>query len=219
MHEELTRVLFALALVLLLARLAGQVATAWKLPPVLGELTVGVLVGNLTLLPGADPLVHTFVGATLCATSVGISARVLQDLLEPLVGVFAPIFFVVVGMRVDLTELMHVDVLALAASLTVVAIIGKQLCGLGVREPGIDRWSVGLGMIPRGEVGMIFAGVGATTLLGSGPVLDPGTYAALILTVFATTIVTPPLLALALERAQSNHSTEAVTTAPSSERS
>ena len=125
----------------------------------------------------------------------------LEVLIEPLVGVFAPLFFVVVGMRVELALLATPAVLTLGAALTVVAVLGKQLCGLGVREPGLVRSAVGIGMIPRGEVGLIFAGVGATTLVMGRPVIDSSTYAALILMVFATTLITPPLLARSLARA------------------
>ena len=59
------------------------------------------------------------------------------------------------------------DILGLAFALTLVAIIGKQICAVGVVERGINRLAVGLGMIPRGEVGLIFAGIGATLMLPS----------------------------------------------------
>ena len=74
-----------------------------------------------------------------------------------------PVFFVLMGMRTDLSAFAAPGVLGLAAALTSVAIIGKQACALGVLAPGVNRLAVGIGMIPRGEVGLIFANIGART--------------------------------------------------------
>src|SRR6185312_9590579 len=67
--------------------------------------------------------------------------------------------FVLMGLKVDLRLFTRLDILGFAALLTVAAIVGKQVCGLAVVERGINRLAVGLGMIPRGEVGLIFAGI------------------------------------------------------------
>ena len=67
-----------------------------------------------------------------------------------------------------------------------------------LREAGVRRLAVGVGMVPRGEVGLIFAAIGSTTLVAGAPLLDAGTYAALVLLVMATTLVTPPSLARTL---------------------
>jgi Kef-type K+ transport system membrane component KefB len=64
------------------------------------------------------------------------------------------------GIQVRLETFAQLSVLGVAAGLTIAAILGKQVCGLGVLEPGVSRLSVGIGMIPRGEVGLIFAGAG-----------------------------------------------------------
>jgi Kef-type K+ transport system membrane component KefB len=74
------------------------------------------------------------------------------------------------------------------------AIIGKQLCGFGIREQGLDRVAVGLGMIPRGEVGLIFASIGASLTLHGKPLIDSATYGAVVIMVVLTTLVTPPLI-------------------------
>lgn len=68
------------------------------------------------------------------------------------------------------------------------------MCGLGVLEPGIDRLAVGVGMIPRGEVGLIFAGIGSTLLLNGHPLFSPTTFSAMVFMVMLTTLMTPPLL-------------------------
>jgi Kef-type K+ transport system membrane component KefB len=97
-------------------------------------------------------------------------------------------------------------ILGLAAALTAAAIIGKQICGLAVLETGLDRVFVGLGMIPRGEVGLIFAGLGTTLVLPDAqgvpvPVIDAGTFGVIVIMVIVTTLVTPPALKRVLGRA------------------
>ncbi|HLL13917.1 MAG TPA: cation:proton antiporter [Pyrinomonadaceae bacterium] len=132
----------------------------------------------------------------------------LHDLLTPLTTILVPIFFVLMGLKVDLSAFGRLDILGFAAVLTVVAIIGKQVCSLAVIDRGINRLAVGLGMIPRGEVGLIFAGIGATLMLpnASGvnePVIGSATFAAVVIMVIVTTLVTPPLLKWSLARTPS----------------
>ena len=104
------------------------------------------------------------------------------------------------GFRVDLRSFASWRVAGFAALITLVAIAGKLVCGLGVLERGVDRLVIGVGMIPRGEVGLIFAGLGSTLLLQGRPVLSQTTFSALVLMIMLTTFVTPPLLKLAFER-------------------
>lgn len=127
-------------------------------------------------------------------------AHGLEAQLAPISGFLVPVFFVVTGAKVQLDAMSSGSVLLLALALTVVAIIGKQICSAVAFGPGVDRLSVGLGMIPRGEVGLIFATVGADLLLDGEPVVPPPTYAAVIVMVLITTMVTPPILAWALKR-------------------
>ncbi|HEX8423982.1 MAG TPA: cation:proton antiporter [Pyrinomonadaceae bacterium] len=129
----------------------------------------------------------------------------LHELLTPLTTILVPIFFVLMGLKVDLSTFGRLDILGFAAVLTAVAIIGKQVCSLAVIDRGINRLAVGLGMIPRGEVGLIFAGIGATLMLPnaqgvSEPVIGSATFAAVVIMVIVTTLVTPPLLKWALGR-------------------
>jgi Kef-type K+ transport system membrane component KefB len=106
----------------------------------------------------------------------------------------APVFFVQMGAKVDLMVFASPGTLWLALALTVAAILGKQICSLGVLEKGANRWAVGFGMIPRGEVGLILASIGATLILGGERIIDATTYSAVIIMVILTTLVTPPLL-------------------------
>jgi Kef-type K+ transport system membrane component KefB len=90
-------------------------------------------------------------------------------------------------------------VVGFAVLLAVAAMIGKWACGL-VTPRGISRTTVGLGMMPRGEVGLIFAGIGAALVLEGHPVVSPETYAAAVFMVVVTTMATPPLLLWSLKR-------------------
>jgi Kef-type K+ transport system membrane component KefB len=135
----------------------------------------------------------------------GRSDRDLNDLLQPVSTVFVPIFFVLMGLKVDLRLFTRLDIIGFAAALTIAAIIGKQVCGLAVLERGVNRLAVGLGMIPRGEVGLIFAGIGATLMLPAAtgvnePVVNAETFGSVVIMVIITTIVTPPSLKWSLGR-------------------
>ena len=127
--------------------------------------------------------------------------RPLEAQLEPVGQLLTPLFFVLTGAHVDLAAFANTEALALAGALTVAAIVGKQACALVAFGDGVHKRSVGLGMIPRGEVGLIFAATGANLTLGGEPVIGPTTYAAVVLVVMITTLVTPPLLAWSLKDA------------------
>ena len=90
--------------------------------------------------------------------------------------------------------------LGLAAALTVAAVVGKQVCSLGVLGKGVDRLSVGLGMIPRGEVGLIFANIGLALDRGASASSTSPTFSAVVVMVIVTTMVTPPALKWSLGR-------------------
>jgi Kef-type K+ transport system membrane component KefB len=128
----------------------------------------------------------------------------VSELLAPVSALLVPIFFVLMGLKVDLRAFARVEILGFAAVLTLVAILGKQACSLGVVGRGVKRLAVGLGMIPRGEVGLIFAGIGATLWLPGPngarvPVVDAATFGAVVIMVLVTTLVTPPALKWAMK--------------------
>ena len=123
--------------------------------------------------------------------------RKLEDLLQPISAFLVPIFFVYMGMNVDLSTFGNYNVIIFALVLTLVAIIGKQICSLaGIFEKKINSWVIGVGMIPRGEVGLIFAGIGAKLSVDGVRVVGPDAYSAVIIMVMITTLVTPPILKL-----------------------
>ncbi len=124
----------------------------------------------------------------------------LEELLHPITLFLVPVFFVLTGIQVDLSALGQLDVLGFALLLSLVAIIGKMICILGVVERGLDRLSIAVGMVPRGEVGLIFAGVGASLVLRGEPVIDVSVFSAVVIMVMITTFVAPPALKITLAR-------------------
>lgn len=118
----------------------------------------------------------------------------IQEQVQPLESVFAPIFFVLMGLQVDLSSLFRGHVLLLAIVLCVAAVIGKLACAL-VAGKKVDGLTVGIGMIPRGEVGLIFAGVGRSL-----EIFDDDLFAALVIMIIVTTLITPPLLRWSIHR-------------------
>lgn len=124
----------------------------------------------------------------------------LEALIHPISSFLVPIFFVTMGMRTDLRSFAQPGVLALAGALTLAAILGKLVCALGVTEKGVDRLTVGFGMIPRGEVGLIFANIGLALSVGGQRVISDATYSAVVVMVIVTTMVTPPALKWSLGR-------------------
>ncbi|MTJ12703.1 cation:proton antiporter [Anabaena sp. UHCC 0187] len=119
----------------------------------------------------------------------------LQKQVIPIADMLVPVFFVTVGAKTDLGVLnpaipTNREALIMATFLITVAIIGKVVTGLTVfGQPGINRLAIGVGMIPRGEVGLVFAGVGAASGVLSKPL-----GAAIIMMVIITTFIAPPLL-------------------------
>ncbi len=122
----------------------------------------------------------------------------LEHEMRPLGQIFTPFFFAVTGAQIDLRALLDPQVAALAVGLAVVGIITKAAGGLlGARS--IGRWgatAVGVGMVPRGEVGIVVANLGLAAGLLTG-----GLFSALVVAVVLTTVVAPYLLAWAVPRA------------------
>jgi Kef-type K+ transport system membrane component KefB len=177
-----------LALAVALCFLLSWVAAGIGLAAIVGAFAAGLLLeeAHVERMPGR-------------------TKHELHELLTPLTTILVPIFFVLMGLKVDLSAFARLDILGFAAVLTAVAIIGKQVCSLAVVDRGINRLAVGLGMIPRGEVGLIFAGIGATLMLPNAqgvnePVIGSATFAAVVIMVIVTTLITPPLLKWSLAR-------------------
>jgi len=151
------------------------------------------------------------IGAFLAGLALGRGRegdRIARE-LKPVGHLFIPVFFLQIGIDADLAALARPSVLGMAAVLLAVAVVGKLASVIGlVGSPG-DRWLVGLGMLPRGEVGLIFAGIG----LREG-ILGGDLYAALLLVVLATTLAAPPLLRARLQAVRAQRSSPAARPVP-----
>jgi Na+:H+ antiporter len=168
-----------LSLCFLLSWLANKIGLA----PIVGAFAAGLILEDL----------HS-------QTFVIRGERSLEDLIHPISSFLVPVFFVLMGMRTDLKSFTHPGVLVLACALTVAAIVGKQACSLGVIGKEIDRLTVGIGMIPRGEVGLIFANIGLTLMIGGQRIIDQATFTAVVVMVIFTTMLTPPALKWSMGR-------------------
>jgi Kef-type K+ transport system membrane component KefB len=162
------------------------------------------LLAWLATRAGLAPIVGAFAAGLVLEEAhfernVEAGERRLHDSLAPLVALLVPVFFVRMGMLVDLRSFARPGVLGFALLLTAAAVVGKWACALVVPRRA-SRLLVAIGMMPRGEVGLIFAGIGAGLVLDGRPVVAPGTYAAAVLMVVLTTLVTPPLLQWAARR-------------------
>src|SRR6266496_97755 len=118
----------------------------------------------------------------------------IQNAVRPTVDVFAPVFFVTIGAQVDVGYLNpfvagNRQALVLALGLVLIGVLGKFAAGFSAWGR-VRRSFIGAGMVPRGEVGLIFAQIGQE----SGALPEP-VFVAVVLAVFATTFLTPPLLA------------------------
>ena len=163
------------AIGLALCFLHAWVADAIGLAPIVGAFTAGLVL--------EDAHSEVFVAR---------GERPLRELVEPVSSFLVPIFFVVMGIRVDVRALANGAAFGLAAALTGAAIVGKLACAIGVR--GAHRLPVAIGMIPRGEVTIIYASIGGSLLVGGQPLLDGALYSALVFVVVATTLLTPAAL-------------------------
>ncbi len=158
-----------------------------------------LLLAALAALSGSAMIIGAFAAGIVLSSTNQFDTVV--EKIEPVADVFTPIFFVVVGAPVNVRLFIpgsadfNLSVLAVGTILTVIAIIGKIVSGLAVRQPGINRLAVGVGMVPRGEVGLIFASFG----LGAG-ILTGEVYSAILIMVIVSTFLVPPLLKPLLER-------------------
>jgi Kef-type K+ transport system membrane component KefB len=193
---------FTLAIALCLA--FAYVAHLIGLAPIVGAFAAGLVLDEVHFRNFDAPHIRKELVAAVAEADVRTRNRVMhvvdrhsdrhiEALVEPVGHFLVPIFFVVAGLQVDLRVLADPSMLGLAAVLTVVAVAGKLVAG--VAAGGTDRWLVGWGMVPRGEVGLIFAFVGKE--LG---VLDGQLFSVIVLMVIGTTLITPPMLARLLAR-------------------
>jgi Kef-type K+ transport system membrane component KefB len=193
---------FAAAIVIgrLTAPALVRIASAMK---VRGVLIVSALSFAFVLAIVADAVGSaTIVGAFAAGLALAATDRKvdIEERVRPVSDLFVPIFFASVGAAVDVRYFNPFDeerrpTLAVAGLLFVAALLGKWAAGFFARRKRerLNRNAIGVGMIPRGEVGLVFAGIGLST-----GVVGPDLYAAVVVVVILTTFVAPPLLRLTL---------------------
>lgn len=175
-NDESTGVVATLVVALVL--LFAWAAHASGAPELLGGFAAGLALSRRFFLPfgaalGRDP---------------NFADRVQRE-MRPIVSLFTPIFFVTVGLSLDLREVDWASafVWLFSISLTIVAILGKIAGGFMLRrEHWLMKFAVGMAMVPRGEVGLIFAELGRVAGIFDGP-----TYAAIVLVIAYTTLFSP----------------------------
>ena len=158
----------------------------------LGALSYTFIFAFLAQFAGLAPIIGAFAAGLLLAKTN--QKTLIEDRLKPVADVFIPIFFIMVGAAVDISVFNpfikeNIAVIILALVLFVIAIIGKLVSGLGAFSLKANKLVIGIGMIPRGEVGLIFASMGLAT-----GVLNSSDYSALTVMVMLTTFIAPPLL-------------------------
>ncbi len=175
------------------------------LAPIVGAFAAGLILDPVHFRYFKDNKVVRDVKAELKDAPKGLKERInkaiehhshrhLEDLIEPLAHFLVPIFFVMTGMGVNLTTFGNPKVLLVALIVTVVAFVGKWVAGLGAGK-GVNKNLIGFGMVPRGEVGLIFASIGK----GLGVVSDE-VFSVIVIMVIFTTLLTPPILSMLLKR-------------------
>ena len=181
-------------------------AHAIGLAPIIGAFAAGLLFEPIFLRDFDRPAIVREIEPLLPKGEAGLVERLLpilkkhgghqhEQMIEPIGYFFVPVFFVLTGMQVDLKTLADPTVLGVGAGVTVAAIAGKLAAGLAAGNS--QRWLVGWGMVPRGEVGLIFAMVGKQ--LG---VMSETMFSVIVMMVILTTLVTPPVLTVLLKRRQ-----------------
>ncbi len=153
---------------------------------------------------GLAPIVGAFAAGLILEEShsaqfVQRGERSLSERMDPISSWLVPIFFVLMGMRGDFHALRDPPTLLLVAALVAAAVVGKLACAAAAPR-GTDRLTVSVGMMPRGEVSLVFANLGLSLQVGGRPLLDARLYSALVTVVILTTLLTPPALRWRLRR-------------------
>ena len=162
--------------------------------------TVGVVAAGLTFAFSAAASTANLapiIGAFVAGTALGRTRhhdRIARDFTS-LGNVFIPVFFLQIGIDTEVGKFFQTHVLWVAAVLSFIAVAGKLVAGIGAVGTNTDRLLIGMGMIPRGEVGLIFATIGVSV-----GVFHDDLYAVVLLVVLVTTVITPPLLRWRLQQ-------------------
>lgn len=173
----------------LLPRLFTWIGVRATSPVTIGVVAAGITFAFSAAASGAKlaPIIGAFVAGTALARTEHHD-RIARD-FAVLGSIFIPMFFMQIGIDTEVSKFFDGHVLLVAAILSTIAIVGKMVSAFGATGTNTDKLVIGFGMIPRGEVGLIFASIGVS--IG---VFKDDLYAVVLLMVLVTTVVTPPLL-------------------------
>ncbi|PKO83683.1 MAG: cation:proton antiporter [Betaproteobacteria bacterium HGW-Betaproteobacteria-11] len=190
--------------------LSTALALAWLahvmgLAPIIGAFAAGLLFEPVYLRNFERPAIVREIEPLLPSNEAGLVERIRvilqkhsghqhEHMIEPIGYFFVPVFFVLTGMQVELRTLADPTLLAVGLGVTLAAVIGKLVAGLAAGRAA-GPWLVGWGMVPRGEVGLIFAMTGRQ--LG---VMSEAMFSVIVIMVILTTLITPPVLTVLLRR-------------------
>lgn len=190
----------ALSFAFIYAYLAGAIGLA----PIVGAFAAGLVLDPVHFTGFEEPEIVLELERSVAAADPETRAAVesviehhnhrhIEQLIDPIGHLLVPIFFVLTGMSVSLEALMDLPILLISLALTAVAVFGKVVAGFAAGD--VNRWLVGWGMVPRGEVGLIFATIGRSV-----GVLPAEEFSVIVIMVILTTLITPPILSALLKR-------------------
>ena len=176
-----------------------------------GALVVVMVFSGFAAVCGMEPIVGAFAAGLFLtpkhyrrhrytADDMEAIREQLEQKIRPLVTLFAPVFFVCVGADVPIEVFGQLETVLLGLVLTAAAVGGKVLAGLLARGEDIDPLAVGFGMACRGEVALVFVGIGRSIQLDGAPIIDGRLYGALVFTIVCTAVLSPLLLSRRLKR-------------------
>jgi Kef-type K+ transport system membrane component KefB len=182
----------------------GYLAELFGLEPIIGAFAAGLLLDHVHFNSFADPEIVSDLKALdfKAQKDRDIVLRLInkhkqthvEDLISTISLIFVPVFFVYTGMQIDFGSLLQPRLYAIAAVISIFAIIGKVVAGLAAKGSRREKLLVGVSMVPRGEVGLIFAATGKAT-----GVLGDELFSVIVLVVIITTFIAPPLIKLLAE--------------------
>jgi Kef-type K+ transport system membrane component KefB len=168
---------------------------------VTGSFIFAMGLGAAAHYVGLHPIVGAFAGGVVAGES-GMTSRIREE-MRPINFLLVPIFFVYIGSEVDISILASSYVFLVGAGISILAFAGKYVSALGAIGKGMNANIIGIGMAPRGEVGLIFVAVATSTL---SAVIDEQVIAIIIWMVINTTVVAPMLLNRILKKSDGQQS-------------
>jgi len=168
---------------------------------VTGSFIFAMGLGAAAHYVGLHPIVGAFAGGVVAGES-GMTSRIREE-MRPINFLLVPIFFVYIGSEVDISILASSYVFLVGVGISILAFAGKYVSALGAIGKGMNANIIGIGMAPRGEVGLIFVAVATSTL---SAVIDEQVIAIIIWMVINTTVVAPMLLNRILKKSDTQQS-------------